>query len=182
VKQNAARIRGIGYLLWHTRHYCYHVLIGVLWAWTLRELWQEFQPQWLVLSVVASLLPDMDHIMYFLSYGKHDPYSKLVKSLFANREWRLLWYTIEKGHKYNTNLATHNYFTILLLTGLSLTAFLYERQASVVFLGSMALHYVFDIADDLIILGSVNPNWKRWGGAGRAAEHMAQANDERRSR
>ena len=97
------------------------------------------------------------------TYGKKDPYSKLVKSLFANRQWRLLWYTIDKGHKYNTNLATHNYFTILFLTGLSALAYFFEWQSAVVFLGAMVLHYVFDIVDDFLILGSINPNWKRWG-------------------
>ncbi len=163
MRRGVARIKGLGYILWHTRHHAYHLLIGLIWAWTLREVWQEFQPKWIVLSLIASELPDIDHLLYFLTYGRQDPYSKLVKSLFANHEWRLLWYTIDTGHKYNTNLATHNYFTILVLTGLSLIAFIFERQSSVVFLGSMVLHYVFDIVDDLLILGSINPNWKRWG-------------------
>lgn len=160
---SVTRIKGLGYILWHTRHHAYHMLIGVLWAWILREVWGEFQLRWLFLSIIASELPDADHILYFLSYGKHDPYSKLVKSLFANHQWRLLWYTVDTGHKYNTNLATHNYFTIIVLTALSFIAFIFDHQSSVVFLGSMVLHYVFDIADDLYILGSINSNWKRWG-------------------
>ncbi|MEK7544457.1 MAG: hypothetical protein AAB557_06390 [Patescibacteria group bacterium] len=163
MRPNIARIKGLGYILWHTRHHAYHLLIGLIWAWILREVWQEFQFRWIILSLFASELPDVDHLLYFLTYGKRDPYSKLVKSLFASHQWRLLWYTIDKGHKYNTNLATHNYFTIIVLSGLSLVAFIFDHQSSVIFLGAMALHYVFDIVDDLLILGSVNPNWKRLG-------------------
>ncbi|MBI5621197.1 hypothetical protein HY949_05425 [Candidatus Gottesmanbacteria bacterium] len=163
MRRGVARIKGLGYILWHTRHHAYHLLIGLAWAWLLREVWGEFQPKWIILSLIASELPDIDHVLYFFTYGKQDPYSKLVKTLFVNRQWRMLWYTIDTGHKYNTNLATHNYFTILVLTTLSLIAFIFERQSSVVFLGSMVLHYCFDILDDLLILGSVNANWKRWG-------------------
>ncbi len=163
MRRSVARIKGLGFIVWHTRHHAYHLLIGVTWAWVLREVWHEFQPRWIMLSLIASELPDVDHVAYFLTYGKHDPYSKLVKSLFANRQWRLLWYTLDKGHKQNTNLATHNYFTILALFGLSLVAYTFEWQSSVIFLGAMVLHYLFDIVDDLLMLGRINDNWKRWG-------------------
>lgn len=167
MRKGVAKIKGLGFLLWHMRHHYYHILIGVVWAWILREVWHSFQPRWIALSIIASELPDADHFVYFFTYGKKDPYSKLVKSLFANRQWRLLWYTIDKGHKYNTNLATHNYFTIMFLTGLSVLAYFFEWQSAVVFLGAMVLHYIFDIVDDLLILGSINPNWKRWGRGGK---------------
>lgn len=163
MRRSIARIRGVGFILWHTRHHFYHILIGVVWAWVLREVWGEFQPRWIALSLIGSELPDMDHFVYFYTYGKKDQYSKLVKQLFANRQWRLLWYTLDKGHKYNTNLATHNYFTIGLLLVFSGAAYFFEWRATVVFLGAMILHYFFDIVDDFLILGAVNPNWKRLG-------------------
>lgn len=161
MRRSAQRIKGLGFILWHTRHHFYHILIGVSWAWFLREMWHVFQPRWVLLSIVASELPDIDHLVYFYVYGRKDQYSRVVKQLFASRQWRLLSLTLDQGHKYNTSLATHNYFTIIVLLFLSVVSYFYEWQSAVVFFGAMVLHYVFDIIDDFLILGYVNPNWRR---------------------
>jgi hypothetical protein len=49
------------------------------------------------------------------------------------------------------------------LFGLACISFLVEMQTAVVLLGAMIIHYAFDIVDDYLSLGEVNPNWKRWG-------------------
>ena len=158
-----ARIKGLGFIFWHTRHEFYHVLLGLVWAWFLRERWSEFNPRWIWLSVFGSLLPDSDHLAYFLGYGRHEGYSKQVKELLKNRQWRMVTVFMESGHKYNTSLASHNvYFMAILLAG-ALVFSLYEVRVGVILLGAMLIHYVFDITDDLIQLGAINPNWKRWG-------------------
>ncbi len=163
MRRSVARLKGLGFIIWHTRHHFYHILIGVIWAWFLRELWHEFNPVWVVLAIVFSEFPDIDHFVYFITYGKKDQYSMLVKQLFANREWRLLWTTLENGHKSNTNLATHNYFTVMIMLVLAAISYFFQWQSGVVIFGAMVLHYFFAIMDALFILGTVNPNWKRVG-------------------
>ena len=65
MRRSVARIKGLGFILWQTRHMVYHVMLGLLWAWFLRERWGEFNPKWIAMAVVGSLLPDLDHLNYF---------------------------------------------------------------------------------------------------------------------
>jgi hypothetical protein len=95
-------------------------------------------------------------------------YSKQVKSFFKSREWRILWKFIETGHKYQTDLATHNYYFIVFLMLLSLLSFFYDWKAWVVLFGAMLTHYLFDVFDDIVTLGHINGNWKRWRKPGKS--------------
>jgi hypothetical protein len=163
ISYGIAQIRGFGFILWHSRHEFYHVLIGLVWAWILREHWGEFNYRFVLLSVFGSLLPDLDHFWYFLTYGRKAPYTQTIRELIRDRKWRAITVYIEAGHKNNTSLTLHNYYFmgILLLAAVLFTIF--SWKAGVVLTGAMILHYLFDIADDLVQIGSVNPNWKRWG-------------------
>lgn len=163
MRRSFARIKGIGFILWHARHEMYHALLGVAWAWFLREQWHEFNWKWLLLAIFGSLLPDAEHFYYFFTYGKKDVYSRQVKAFLKQRQWRFLATFIESGHKYNTNLAFHNIYVVaglLCATGIGL---FFGSRLWVVLFGAMIIHYMFDIFDDIITLGYVNPNWKRWG-------------------
>lgn len=157
------RVKGIGYIVWQSRHMVYHVMIGLLWAWFLRERWGEFNPKWMYTAIIGSLLPDVEHIYYFFGYGRTDMYTKNVVLLIKNHHWRDVFHTIATGHKYNTSLAYHNLYTVFVLALLSLGASMVDWQVGVVLLGAMVSHYLFDIVDDFTQLGHLNPNWKRWG-------------------
>lgn len=161
--RSIARIKGLGFVLWHARHEFYHVLLGLIWAWFLRERWSEFNPRWIWLAVLGSLLPDIDHFYYFLGYGKLDPYTKVIKEMIKNRQWRAVTVFIEAGHKREAYTAAHNYYVMALLLAVSLLSSRYDWEAGVILFGAMLIHYLFDVADDLLVLGRVNPNWKRWG-------------------
>jgi hypothetical protein len=163
MRRSIARLKGMGFIIWHARHEFYHVLLGLLWAWFLRERWNEFNSRWIWLSVFASVLPDFDHILYFFSYGKRDQYSKMVKKFIKTGQWRTLTVFLENGHKQQTNLASHNYYFMVLILGSALLSSFYEWRVGVILFGAMLIHYIFDIADDVLLLGYVNPNWKRWG-------------------
>ncbi len=163
MRRSVAKLKGLGFIIWHTRHEFYHLLLGLVWAWFLREAWNEFNSRWIWLSIFGSLIPDIDHLLYFTFYGKANPYSQIVKEFLKAREWRTLWSYVESGHKYQTQLVSHNFYFMTLLLTLSLGSFFYEWRTGFVLFGAMLIHYVFDIFDDLIILGSLNPNWKRWG-------------------
>lgn len=162
MRRSVARLKGIGFILWHGRHEFYHVLLGLVWAWFLREIWQQFNVRWITIAILGSLLPDLDHFFYFFLYGRKDMYSKQVKAFFKSREWRILTKFIETGHKYQTELATHNFYFMILLLVISLLSFFYDWKVGVVLFGAMLLHYLFDVLDDIVNLGYVNKNWKRW--------------------
>ena len=66
MKVAVARIKGLGFILWQARHMAYHVMLGLLWAWYLREKWGEFNPRWIIAAVVGAVLPEIDHIHYFI--------------------------------------------------------------------------------------------------------------------
>lgn len=163
MRQSVARLKGLGFIMWHARHEFYHVLLGLMWAWFLRELWQQFNVRWIIVAVAGSLLPDLDHFLYFFFYGKKDIYSEQVKSFLKGREWRILATYLSTGHKYQTDLATHNFYFVTFLFVLSLTSFFYDWKTGVVLFGAMLTHYLFDVFDDIATLGYVNANWKRLG-------------------
>lgn len=162
MRRSVARLKGLGFILWHARHGFYHVLLGLVWAWFLREVWQQFNVRWIAVSVIGSLVPDLDHFYFFLFYGKEDMYTKQIKSFLKNRQWRILTKFLETGHKYQTDLATHNFYFILFLLLLSFGSFFYDWKVGVVLFGAMLTHYLFDVFDDIVTLGYINVNWKRF--------------------
>jgi hypothetical protein len=163
IRRGFAHVKGLGFILWRARHEFYHALLGVAWAWVLREVWNEFNVKWLMLSVFASLLPDLEHLFYWVSEGHRDPYVKKIRSFVRNGEWRAVAMHIEKGHKDVTELSYHNIYVVIGLLVATGLCFLFDWNLWVVIFGAMVLHYLFDIADDFVILGYLNTNWKRWG-------------------
>src|SRR3989338_7158222 len=126
-------------VVWYSRHELYHVLIGIVYAWFLREAWGVFQWHQVLWSIFGSLLPDVDHLIFFFFYGRNDAYSLKAKSLLKHGGLSQLIPFLAREHKHNTNLWSHNVFVI---------------------------SFLFDITEDLILLRALNPNWKRWGRRG----------------
>jgi len=141
----------------------YHVLLGLVWAWFLRERWAEFNPKWIWTAVAGALAPDIDHIFYFFGHGKHDDYTQQIARLLRGRQWRALTVFIETGHKHNTNLSSHNLWIMGIFLLISLLSSFVDWKVGVILFGAMLGHYLFDIGDDIVTLGYMNPNWKRWG-------------------
>lgn len=163
MRQSVERLKGVGFIAWHARHNFYHLLLGLVWAWFIREWFNELSVKWVFLALFGSMLPDVDHVIYFLTYGKNDWYTVEIKKLLKSKQWRMLSVFMANGHKHNTNLASHNIYFMGLLFGLACLSFFFELRTAVVLLGAMIIHYGFDILDDILLLGTLNPNWKRWG-------------------
>jgi len=162
-RRHILRIKGLGFIFWHAKHEIFHMLLGVTWAWILREVWGEFNGKWVLLAVWASLLPDAEHLLYWIDWGKQDPYVKQIKQFLKSHQWRLLTVHIEHGHKDLTELSYHNIYVVAFLFVLTFICFIFDWNAMVVVSGSMVIHYLFDIVDDMTTLGYLNVNWKRWG-------------------
>lgn len=167
--RSIARVKGAGYILWHGKHIVFHVLLGLMWAWMLRELWNVFNSIWILTAVIGSLLPDVDHFLYFFTYGKRDPYTRTVVTFFKNRQWRVLTTFIARNHKRNTSLTFHNYYAVLFCIIGTLFALYTGWRAGVMLFGAMTGHFLFDIFEDIILLGHLNANWSRWGSGRRRA-------------
>lgn len=163
MRNTLAKVRGAGFILWQSRHMAYHVMLGLLWAWFLRERWGEFNARWVWTAVIGSVLPDIDHFYYFFGYGRHDTYTQTVFSHVKKGEWRKLFYFVATGHKNNTSLSYHNIYVAGILALVAGLASFLDWRIGVVLFGAMVSHFLFDIADDVVQLGEMNDNWKRWG-------------------
>jgi hypothetical protein len=170
-------MKGVGFLVWHGRHYLFHVLLGLMWAWFLRELWQVFEARWLFIAAIGSIIPDFDHMIYFTTYGKRDPYTKAIVTFVKTHQWRVLIRFIEKGHKYQVNLAFHNFYIMSATTILTALSFAFNFRFGVVLFGAMVTHYIFDAMDDWVVLGRINPNWRRWGRGKRSGAQFPSIED-----
>ena len=175
IHRSIARVKSAGYILWHGKHMVFHVLLGLMWAWFLRERWGEFNPTWVWTAVAGSLLPDMDHLNYFFRHGRNDSYTRQVVSYIKERQWRMLFSFLSTGHKFNTSLSYHNVYMVVVFLSLAAGASFVDWQVGVVLFGAVISHYLFDMADDIVQLGGINPNWKRWGNG------RMQAKEGRRS-
>lgn len=158
-----SRIRGFGFLVWQARHMTYHIMLSFLWVWFLREIWHELNGRWIAIAAIGSILPDVDHLRYYFTYGRKDIYVKHIFTYFRKKQWRLLFQFIAMNHKHNTSLSYHNIYIALLFVLGAFVASMIDWQSGVVLFGAIVSHFVFDMADDAVQLGGLNPNWYRWG-------------------
>lgn len=163
MKHTMTKIRGLGYLFWHTRHMIYHLLLGFVWMWLVQDQTGIYSPSLLLVSLLGSIFPDFEHLLFFFTYGKSDEYTAWVKTYIKHKDWRVLIRFLEKGHKYNTKLRFHNIYTMIGLTGIATIFFFMRWQSGFIFTSAMVIHYCFDILDDFATLGRINRSWFRWG-------------------
>ncbi len=149
--------------LWHAKHELFHIVLGFAWAWALGYVWNQSYALMFLLAGIGGVLPDIDHLIYFFTYGKHDAYSKNVFALAKKHEWKSLVEYIETGHKKNTNLTFHNVYVTMFLMCCTIMLYWVDFRLSVVLLGAMVSHFIFDIIEDYMLLGALNSNWFRFG-------------------
>ena len=154
------KIGSLGKFMWQVNHMFAHMLIGFLFAWFLREIWESLPRGYIFLSVAASVLPDLDHFIFAFTYGRHEWYAKEVRRLLKEGQIRTLTLFFKNNHKYNSGLATHNVYFIGGFFLLAFMSFQFDSKTGVVIFGAMVLHLLFDIVDDMLMLGYINDNWK----------------------
>ena len=142
-------------------HFPIHILIGMICAYFTFRLFPDASPHLLIWNgILGSLLPDVDHLFFFLIYGRHTDYARSVRSLFKNRHFRHLWNFVKINHKSNTGIYSHNFLSLVIV----FFAFWYfeavrDRPSLTVFFLSWGAHYLFDIFEDFLFFKSLNPNW-----------------------
>lgn len=154
------RIKRVPYVLWYGKHELTHVLIGLLFAWFLRELWNEFSLKYGLFTIIGSLIIDLDHGFYLFFYGKHDQYALEAKKFLRQGQIGTLFKYFQDNHKNNTSLATHNIYFIGFFALISIGAFWLDMRSSLAFFGAVVLHLLYDVLDDLWVKGYINENWK----------------------
>lgn len=161
MRKTTARIKGVFFVTRHANHHIVHILLGMLWFFLLDRTWHNLTLYHFGLAILGSELPDFEHLYYFYIHGRHDDYSIKARLYIKNREWRTLTLFLENNHKSLTTLRLHSLIWIFVLMCGIIVSFASDQFTAVVLLGSMLSHYCFDIVDDFLFLGHLNPNWFR---------------------
>ena len=115
---------------------------------------------WLLLvALIGSIFPDIDHLFYLFGYGRHHAYSLPFHQYLKNRDISAAIEYCRQNHKFNHYILSHNLLTPVFLY----LIFLYFLQSGhslmAVFFLAMVSHFVFDVAEDFLVLGRLNSNW-----------------------
>lgn len=148
--------------VWYARHEFIHLLLGLVYAWFLREIWNELNIGYVIIAMVGSVVIDADHLLFYLLYGRNDPMAIEARKLLKAGQIRNLFVYVKDAHKHNTSLLTHNIYFIGAFFLMSFASWWIDWKIGVILFGSIVIHLLFDILDDLWVLGYVNDNWKRW--------------------
>ena len=142
-------------------HMQIHLLVGVFLGVLVHLAFPESNSSRVFLAaVLGSFIPDLDHFLFFYIYGKHTPYAKKVKSIYKEQGFKKVAEFCRDNHKHNTQLLSHNILFVMssIVVGMW---FLNERDSISMFTFMMAwcFHYLFDIFEDYLFFGRLNPNW-----------------------
>jgi hypothetical protein len=114
----------------------------------------------LAVAIFCSFLPDIDHFIYIFTYGKDSEYGSEANQLIKSGQWTELKLYAKTKHKELTGLFSHNIgmaFISLFLFFL-FTYFLHKPISAVASLAIFS-HFLYDIVEDKVLLGKLNPNW-----------------------
>ena len=154
------KIKRVPFVIWYSKHEITHLLIGLVFAWILREVWGVFSFYYVFLAAVGSLVIDVDHLLSFFTYGRKDWYAQEVRRILRQGQIGTLLRFWRDNHKHNTGLASHNVYVLAGFLVLAAVSTQFDWKASVIFFGAIFLHLVFDMFDDYWALGHLNDNWK----------------------
>ena len=113
----------------------------------------------LFLAVIASFLPDFDHLLAVYFYARSTAYSTAIRSHLNRYDLPGAIEHIRRHHKSNHFILSHNLLTPTVFSFLFIFFVKRDSPEVSVFCLSFALHFVFDVIEDLLTLGRLNPNW-----------------------
>lgn len=116
----------------------------------------DFDILGLAVVIIAGYLPDIDHLFFMFGYGRHTKYAQCVIGHLKNKDLPSAIEHCRINHKSNHFILSHNLLTPLI----SLALFFYiTNPLAKLFWLSFTFHFVFDVLEDLLTFGRLNPNW-----------------------
>lgn len=143
-------------------HYFFHFLFGGASALIVNVIARPQNTSFLFLlfiALLASALPDIDHFLFAYFYGSSSQYAKMFRHYLRRGEIGRWARFCLLNHNKNYGLYFHNILTMLVAFILVLVFIKVENLSWVVFWLAFALHFAYDILDDVLLFGRPNPNW-----------------------
>lgn len=144
-------------------HMVFHVMFGIICGYFVHDLFPDSNLRNLIFwGVWGSLLPDIDHFVYFYFYGKHTEYSKVVRQYIKDKKIWDLFNFWKFNHKKSNGprLYSHNIlFVILTLYLFNYFVQVKDMPTFSVLALSIFTHLIFDMGEDILFMKKLNPNW-----------------------
>jgi len=137
-----------------------HILLGVLCGviigrvFNITNLWVL-----ILIGIFGNLIPDIDHVIYFFTYGKKSEYSEIIGELLSKRQISEIRKYIKRNHKYLTGLYSHTLISPIVTSLLSYYFFTRGEVYLLTLTLSISAHFIYDILEDFLFFGKLNKNW-----------------------
>jgi len=141
-------------------HILIHILIGLVCALIVSKKHDgENLIALLLLGIVGNLLPDIDHVIYYLTYGKDSEYSQIIKLFIKEKDFKEVKKFLRDNHKYLTGLYSHTLLSPILSIILTYLFLINNKIYLATLFLSITIHFLYDIFEDLLFFKRLNPNW-----------------------
>lgn len=141
-------------------HILIHVLLGLISALVISKNFENENLYLLLfLGFLGNTLPDLDHVIYYLTYGKDSEYSQIIKLFIKERDFREVKKFLRENHKYLTGLYSHTILSPIISSFLTYLFLTKNKVYFATFFLSITVHFLYDITEDLLFFKRLNPNW-----------------------
>lgn len=118
--------------------------------------------RFLFLMGISALIPDLEHVVFFFTYGRKTDYTRnLLKQMKKDGVIKGFYWYCAKNHKSQNSLYLHDGLLPVLFLGIGFFLLDGSKIYQAAFVFSLAFHYIYDIFEDYLMIGSLNNNWKR---------------------
>jgi len=140
-------------------HMAFHALGAVMVLSAIKFWGGELQNSTIAVAIIGSFLPDVDHILFFYTYGRKSVYSRKVRKLVARHKFRQAGHFCGVNHKHLHGLYSHNFVSVFLVLFIGVTFLRQANWVGAAFWLAMLLHFLYDIFEDFMLKGKLNSNW-----------------------
>lgn len=138
-------------------HGLFHLLFGLVSLFLVSYLYSfSITPSLTFVAILASFFPDLDHFLFYYTYGRHTRYAQTAGQLFLKLKFREYYTYVTTNHKSNHYILSHNLGTPILCLIFGLAAL--SPTWKVIWF-AFVFHFLFDILEDYLAKGKLNPNW-----------------------
>jgi hypothetical protein len=141
-------------------HFLIHITLGIVCGAAVYKIFTA-QNIWILvlLGIIGNTLPDLDHIIYFFTYGKKTEYSTIVRQMLSDKQFKEIRKFFKENHKYLTGLYSHTLLSPLVTSLLSYNFYTRLQPQLLTLFSSFSIHFLYDIFEDLLFFGKLNKNW-----------------------